>query len=115
MFLLSAGLGPDYAVLRVIVITVCLTVSHYTVSLHVRPSQHDDVPLLSFIMICSCCQLAWGLAMLYSGSVTDMMEFISLFSTIMGIAVICSLLYLRRTRPHDRRPYQVSGRDHRRI
>ena len=65
MLFISASIYPGS---RVIVITVCLTVSHYTVSLHVRPSQHYDVPLLSFTMICSCCQLAWGLAMLYSVS-----------------------------------------------
>lgn len=51
--------------------------------------------------------LAWGLAMLYSGSVTDMMEFISLFSTIMGIAVVCSVLYLRYTKPKEHRPYKT--------
>ena len=52
-------------------------------------------------------QLAWGLTMLYTGGVTDMMEFISLFSTIMGIAVVSSLLYLRITKPKLPRPYQV--------
>ncbi|XP_052101902.1 Y+L amino acid transporter 2-like [Mytilus californianus] len=51
--------------------------------------------------------LAWGLAMLYTGGVTDMMEFISLFSTIMGIAVVSSLLYLRITKPKLPRPYQT--------
>lgn len=51
--------------------------------------------------------LVWGLAMLYSGTVTDMMEFISLFSTIMGVAVILSLLYLRVKKPDTDRPYQT--------
>ncbi|XP_025115161.1 Y+L amino acid transporter 2-like [Pomacea canaliculata] len=51
--------------------------------------------------------LVWSLVMLYSGSVTDMMEFISLFSTIMGIAVVCSLLYLRWKRPNEKRPYKT--------
>lgn len=51
--------------------------------------------------------LAWGLVMLYSGSVRDMMEFISLFSTIMGIACVFSLLYLRWTKPKEHRPYQT--------
>ncbi|XP_076448817.1 large neutral amino acids transporter small subunit 1-like isoform X2 [Babylonia areolata] len=51
--------------------------------------------------------LIWGLAMLYSGSVTDMMEFISLFSTIMGIAVVLSVLYLRYTKPTEHRPYKT--------
>ncbi|XP_070187366.1 Y+L amino acid transporter 2-like, partial [Littorina saxatilis] len=51
--------------------------------------------------------LAWGLAVLYSGSVTDMMEFISLFSTIMGIAVVASLLYLRVKEPNTHRPYRT--------
>ena len=45
--------------------------------------------------------------MLYTGGVTDMMEFISLFSTIMGICVVASLLYLRWTKPKEPRPYKV--------
>ncbi|KAL3859650.1 hypothetical protein ACJMK2_009863 [Sinanodonta woodiana] len=51
--------------------------------------------------------LAWGLAMLYSGGVTDMMEFISLFSTIMGIVCVLSLLYLRWKKPNEHRPYKT--------
>ncbi|KAL3859649.1 hypothetical protein ACJMK2_009862 [Sinanodonta woodiana] len=51
--------------------------------------------------------LGWGLAMLYSGGVTDMMEFISLFSTIMGIACVLSVLYLRWKRPNEHRPYKT--------
>ncbi|BFZ23600.1 hypothetical protein BsWGS_26639 [Bradybaena similaris] len=51
--------------------------------------------------------LAWGLVMLFTGGVADMMEFISLFSTIMGIVVIASLLYLRWKMPNEKRPYQT--------
>ncbi|KAL8574591.1 hypothetical protein ACOMHN_061591 [Nucella lapillus] len=51
--------------------------------------------------------LVWGLVMLYSGSVESMMVFISLFSTIMGIAVVCSVFYLRFTKPNERRPYKT--------
>ena len=51
--------------------------------------------------------MAWGLVMLYTGGVTDMMEFISLFSTIMGISVLASLLYLRWTKSKEPRPYKV--------
>ena len=51
--------------------------------------------------------MAWGLVMLYTGGVTDMMEFISLFSTIMGICVVAALLYLRWTKPKEPRPYKV--------
>ncbi|KAL5020907.1 hypothetical protein ScPMuIL_000062 [Solemya velum] len=51
--------------------------------------------------------LAWGLAMLYTGGVTDMMEFISLFSTIMGVAVVIALLCLRWKKTNDHRPYRT--------
>ncbi|XP_071086493.1 cystine/glutamate transporter-like [Haliotis cracherodii] len=51
--------------------------------------------------------LAWGLIMLYTGGLTTMMVFISLFSTIMGIAVVMSLLYLRIKKPNDVRPYRT--------
>lgn len=51
--------------------------------------------------------LAWGLVMLYTGGVTDMMDFIGLFSTTMGIAVVLALLYLRYTKPNEHRPYKT--------
>ncbi|XP_059145006.1 large neutral amino acids transporter small subunit 2-like [Physella acuta] len=51
--------------------------------------------------------LVWGLIMLYTGGVTDMMDFISLFSTIMGVVVVASLLYLRWKKPTETRPYKV--------
>ncbi|XP_033754317.1 Y+L amino acid transporter 2-like [Pecten maximus] len=51
--------------------------------------------------------LTWGLVMLYTGGVIDMMDFIGLYSTTMGIAVVLSLLYLRYTKPDDHRPYQT--------
>lgn len=46
--------------------------------------------------------------MLFTGGVTIMIEYISLFSTIMGLAVIVSLLYLRYSKPDENRPYKVS-------
>ncbi|KAH9504445.1 Large neutral amino acids transporter small subunit 2 [Bulinus truncatus] len=51
--------------------------------------------------------LAWGLVMLFTGGVTDMMDFIALFSTIMAIVVIAALLYLRWTKPDETRPYKT--------
>ncbi|OWF36347.1 large neutral amino acids transporter small subunit 1-like [Mizuhopecten yessoensis] len=51
--------------------------------------------------------LTWGLVMLYTGGVVDMMDFIGLYSTIMGIAVVISLLYLRYRKPDENRPYQT--------
>ncbi|ESO96319.1 hypothetical protein LOTGIDRAFT_202174 [Lottia gigantea] len=51
--------------------------------------------------------LGWSLAMLYTGGLTTMIEFISLFSTIMGIAVVITLLYLRYKQPQQSRPYKT--------
>ncbi|KAK6966042.1 Large neutral amino acids transporter small subunit 2 [Biomphalaria glabrata] len=45
--------------------------------------------------------------MLFTGGVTDMMDFIALFSTIMGIVVIAALLYLRWKQPEESRPYKT--------
>ncbi|CAL1548184.1 unnamed protein product, partial [Lymnaea stagnalis] len=51
--------------------------------------------------------LAWGMVMLFTGGVTDMMDFIALFSTIMAIVVIASLIYLRWKKPDENRPYKT--------
>ncbi|XP_060080147.1 cystine/glutamate transporter-like [Ylistrum balloti] len=51
--------------------------------------------------------MVWGLVMLFSGGVVDMMDFIGLYSTTMGIAVVLALLYLRYTKPDEHRPYQT--------
>lgn len=52
-------------------------------------------------------ELGISLAMLYSGSLTGMMEFVSFFSTIMSVSVVIVLLWLRWFRPHDTRPYKT--------
>ncbi|KAL3859651.1 hypothetical protein ACJMK2_009864 [Sinanodonta woodiana] len=53
--------------------------------------------------------LAWSLVILFfSGeTVTGMMEFITLFSTITGILCVLSLLYLRWKNPDEHRPYKT--------
>ncbi|GFR77942.1 Y+L amino acid transporter [Elysia marginata] len=50
---------------------------------------------------------AWALVMLFTGGVVDMMDYIALFSTIMGIVVVAALLYLRWKKPDMERPYKV--------
>lgn len=50
---------------------------------------------------------AWALVMLFTGGVVDMMDYISLFSTIMGLVVVGALLYLRWKRPDVERPYKT--------
>ncbi|KAK6174123.1 hypothetical protein SNE40_017456 [Patella caerulea] len=51
--------------------------------------------------------MAWSLVMLYAGGLETMMQYISLFSTIMGIAVVTTLLLLRYKQPDLHRPYKV--------
>ncbi|XP_064598915.1 Y+L amino acid transporter 2-like [Liolophura sinensis] len=58
--------------------------------------------------ICPGEYFAWSTVMLFTGGVTIMIEYISLFSTIMGLAVIISLLYLRYKKPDEKRPYKVN-------
>ena len=51
----------------------------------------------------------WGLVMLFTGGVQDMMDFIGLFSTIMSVVVMAALIYFRVTEPQTPRPYRVRG------
>ncbi|GFO22090.1 Y+l amino acid transporter 2 [Plakobranchus ocellatus] len=50
---------------------------------------------------------AWALVMLFTGGVVDMMDYISLFSTIMALVVIGALLHLRWKQPDLERPYKT--------
>lgn len=59
------------------------------------------VPLLLF-------QTAYGMLMMYSGGMEKLMQFVGLYSLIMGLKVVVALLYLRYTKPMLERPYKVS-------
>ncbi|KAL8574595.1 hypothetical protein ACOMHN_061595 [Nucella lapillus] len=51
--------------------------------------------------------MAWSLAVLFSSSLTSMMDYISLCSTLIAIAVILCVFYLRYTEPNRPRPYKT--------
>ncbi|KAK0044992.1 cystine/glutamate transporter [Biomphalaria pfeifferi] len=49
----------------------------------------------------------YGFVMMFSGGVQRLMQFIGLYSLILGLKVIVALLYLRYTKPDLHRPYKV--------
>ncbi|KAI8746638.1 cystine/glutamate transporter [Biomphalaria glabrata] len=49
----------------------------------------------------------YGFVMMFSGGVQRLMQFIGLYSLILGFKVIVALLYLRYTKPDLHRPYKV--------
>ncbi|CAL1544819.1 unnamed protein product [Lymnaea stagnalis] len=49
----------------------------------------------------------YGFVMMYIGDVKELMQFVGLYSLIMGLKVVTGLLYLRYTKPKISRPYKV--------
>uniref|UniRef100_A0A0B6ZXN1 Amino acid permease/ SLC12A domain-containing protein n=1 Tax=Arion vulgaris TaxID=1028688 RepID=A0A0B6ZXN1_9EUPU len=49
----------------------------------------------------------YGIVMMFSGKMEKLMQFIGLYSLIMGLKVVVALLYLRWTKPKLARPYKV--------
>lgn len=49
----------------------------------------------------------WAMIMLLSGGVFTLVEFVSLFSILMSLSVVVTLLYLRWTEPNVPRPYKT--------
>ncbi|BFZ19494.1 hypothetical protein BsWGS_22533 [Bradybaena similaris] len=64
-------------------------------------------PIKRTPVVAVCAVTLNGFLMMYSGGLEKQMQFIGLYSIIMGLKVVAALLYLRFTRPKLARPYKV--------
>ncbi|CAG5134107.1 unnamed protein product [Candidula unifasciata] len=111
--------SPLVPVMLILVALTCVGTLSTTIMGHSRmlfaAARKGDMPSLLCTVhptkrtpvMAICAVILNGFIMMYSGGMVKLMQFIGLYSMIMGLKVVVALLYLRLTKPQLPRPYKV--------